>query len=605
SRSLLSKKEGLKVIFLDIDGVLVTDISRFIAEKWLGKKTPEENLVESLDPEAIANLKEIIQKTGAKIVISSTHRARGVFENMGKVYELIHKEKTDAGVDIAPLCREKNINFLQEVWRIGKLPGEIIDITPIIIPVKNDKKLIPWLLKRRRGYEIYLWLKEHKVLRYVIFDDTEEMLEPQSENFIKCESHLGITEKNAAEAIKILNSPKVKGAKKQKSSSSPVGIKSRPDTNAANLKCSSPAFSKYKGISSGSLAVSDWPDILRDDLKTLKDKIRALSSEQVISGGYPELSVRWKDLVAPNPISRSKYSSIWKYRLAGTNEFYVTRDAVSNCMIADLIMGRFLRVLGIRTTQSHLISERGYKSEKLILMPFIQGNNLEEELLRGVIDNNCADFVQSMELIDLAFNNWDRKEVHVIIGRDGIPVFIDGDVSLGIDEKSEGVNFKNRVRSGWKSEYSFSNIFYGNSLYFSLSKRTRAKVWMARRFVLIPDKHIEATVEFFVDQFEESNFDKGRCITELKQAKRDALIFISRPSSVSSPIKDSIVSLLSGKTEQGLNHKTAHSDRLVKRREFLRIGFGYMTKLSGLGALLFLAEGCAGSARGRGSKALR
>ncbi|MCK5081337.1 MAG: hypothetical protein KAR31_00390, partial [Candidatus Omnitrophica bacterium] len=128
---------------------------------------------------------------------------------------------------------------------------------------------------------------------------------------------------------------------------------------------------------------------------------------------------------------------------------------------------------------------------------------------------------------------------------------------------------------------------------------------MARRFVLIPDKHIEATVEFFVDQFEESDFDKGRCITELKQAKRDALIFISRPSSVSSPIKDSIVSLLSGKTEQGLNHKTAHSDRLVKRREFLRIGFGYMTKLSGLGALLSLAEGCAGSAHGRGSKALR
>ncbi|MCK5015134.1 MAG: hypothetical protein KAS66_15090, partial [Candidatus Omnitrophica bacterium] len=401
---------------MDIDGVLVTDISCLIAEKWLGKKTPEENFVESLDPETIENLKEIIQKTGAKIVISASCRARGVFEDMGKIYKLIRKQATDAGVDLAPLCREKNINFFKEVWRIGNLPGEIIDITPIIIPAARDKELIQGLLESGRGHEIARWLKEkekeNKILGYVIFDDTEEMLEPQSKYFIKCESHLGITEKNAAEAIKILNSPKVKGVKslrvtktkKQKSSSSPVGIKSRIDTNAANLKCSSPAFSKYKGISSGSLAVSDWPDILRDDLKTLKDKIRALSSEQVISGGYPELSVRWKDPVALNPISRSKYSSIWKYRLAGTNEFYVTRDAVSNCMIADLIMGRFLRVLGIRTTQSHLISERGYKSEKLILMPFIQGNNLEEELLRGVIDNNCADFVQSMELIDLAFN---------------------------------------------------------------------------------------------------------------------------------------------------------------------------------------------------------
>lgn len=54
----------MKIIFLDIDGVLNS-------EEWLDKRNDNE----TINPEQVKLLKEIVDRTGAEIVLSSTWRA--------------------------------------------------------------------------------------------------------------------------------------------------------------------------------------------------------------------------------------------------------------------------------------------------------------------------------------------------------------------------------------------------------------------------------------------------------------------------------------------------------------------------------------------------
>ena len=65
-----------KIIFLDIDGVLNT--------KWwytqMDRKTPKDKYGYAFDPKAVANLKRIVEKAGADIVISSSWKSFGFSE---------------------------------------------------------------------------------------------------------------------------------------------------------------------------------------------------------------------------------------------------------------------------------------------------------------------------------------------------------------------------------------------------------------------------------------------------------------------------------------------------------------------------------------------
>ena len=90
----------MKIIFLDIDGVLNTD-------KWeaymLSQRLPlEDEFGIFFDKEAINNLAKILTITKAKIVIHSTWK-------LGKPLE-----------------------WLQLLWNKRRLPGHIFDITPDI-----------------------------------------------------------------------------------------------------------------------------------------------------------------------------------------------------------------------------------------------------------------------------------------------------------------------------------------------------------------------------------------------------------------------------------------------------------------------------------------
>lgn len=154
----------MKIIFLDIDGVLNVIPHEYDQYGSLFHKQFENNL------------RNIIEKTDAKIVISSTWRKSG-------------------------------LHVMKSMWMHRGLAGEIIDCTPQIY--YNHNKVV-------RGHEIQEWLnKNPQVTSYVILDDDKDMLTYQLENFVLCAENLnhddcvdlgyGLTKKCAEKAILILN----------------------------------------------------------------------------------------------------------------------------------------------------------------------------------------------------------------------------------------------------------------------------------------------------------------------------------------------------------------------------------------------------------------
>lgn len=163
-----------KIIFLDIDGVLNT-------KEWhsrMTKDTPKDEFGYTFDPVAVANLAHIINETGASIVISSSWKFYGVPK-------------------------------LRQMWKIRKLPGTILDITPNTI---SDEMLLNANLDEMelgvcRGNEIKEWLSRHKdeVSNYVIIDDYDDLLPEQKDHAVLTDSLIGITDFDAKKAISILN----------------------------------------------------------------------------------------------------------------------------------------------------------------------------------------------------------------------------------------------------------------------------------------------------------------------------------------------------------------------------------------------------------------
>lgn len=176
----------MKVIFLDIDGVLNVEV--YLTAFWdickrinlarpqaasLRMDIMRDEYGNLFCPLACRRLEWIVKETDAKIVISSTWRMSG-------------------------------LSVMQNMWKHRELSGEVIDITPI--HMKNRVKELSFTERCERGYEIKEWLSTHQeVESYVIFDDDDDMLPEQLENFIQTDEAYGITLKDAERAIIILN----------------------------------------------------------------------------------------------------------------------------------------------------------------------------------------------------------------------------------------------------------------------------------------------------------------------------------------------------------------------------------------------------------------
>lgn len=144
-----------RVIFLDFDGVLVPDNGTWGWRKdYYGRE---------FHPRCVNCLKEIIEATDAKIVITSSWRG------YLSLWQLIR------------------------MWNARNMPGEIIGATEQI--------------SIYRGVEIDEWISKHKFSgRYVILDDmTYRQFEShQHHNIVTIYGGRGLTNADAELAIKIL-----------------------------------------------------------------------------------------------------------------------------------------------------------------------------------------------------------------------------------------------------------------------------------------------------------------------------------------------------------------------------------------------------------------
>lgn len=161
----------MKVIFLDIDGVLNNEYSESRCGKYIG-----------IDDDKVELLKQIVDKTGAIIVLSSTWRLGTT--RYGQSLEHHHE-------------------YMNE--KLGKYGLGIYDVTPELSQYGD-----------LRGKEINIWLQEHKDLNiesWIVLDD-EFFLDfnlPQYDildHWVKTDyydSEGGLSQEHVDKAVKILN----------------------------------------------------------------------------------------------------------------------------------------------------------------------------------------------------------------------------------------------------------------------------------------------------------------------------------------------------------------------------------------------------------------
>lgn len=151
----------MKVIFLDVDGVLNSGEGL----KQHINKNGFNGILEysKIEDKPLKLLQEIIEKTSAKIVLSSS------WNNNKRLYEKLERRLRDCGM-------------------------EIYDITPSLGS------------GNQRGDEIREWISANPVEKFIILDDDSDMCEYTTmENFINTTYKHGLTEELKDKAIEVLN----------------------------------------------------------------------------------------------------------------------------------------------------------------------------------------------------------------------------------------------------------------------------------------------------------------------------------------------------------------------------------------------------------------
>ena len=164
----------MKILFTDIDGVLCTqeEIFHDPAKKKSGEIKVEDYMREVngtwlhiFRPVAVAALNHITDTTGAKLVISSTWKNKGI--------DRLKIHFKDQGVT-----------------------GEIVGKTPNVYNEEKKCKI--------RGEEIQAWLDENPAPEsFVILDDMDEM-EPLKNYLVQTDHTKGLQDEQVDKAIKML-----------------------------------------------------------------------------------------------------------------------------------------------------------------------------------------------------------------------------------------------------------------------------------------------------------------------------------------------------------------------------------------------------------------
>lgn len=177
----------MKLLFLDIDGVLNTEHGlKTISENWtkmdkihrVGKQVP-------FCPEAVEVLKQIIDETDAKLVITSTW-AGGA----------------------------NGLEKMKKLWEERNLPSEVIDVTKHTIHGIRGKEVDTYLKSRGFYYPIEYWnapaWEESRetcdIEGYCIVDDEWDFFILQEPHFVNTPAYYGLAgEGKLEEVIKSIN----------------------------------------------------------------------------------------------------------------------------------------------------------------------------------------------------------------------------------------------------------------------------------------------------------------------------------------------------------------------------------------------------------------
>ena len=169
SNVALSSLGQMKVLFLDIDGVLN---SRAYWSRVGDSITDAEFVTRSprlLDPDAIARLNRLLRVTRADIVVASTWRLR------------------------------ETIQTMQQLIDAAGIIGRVIGLTPLPSDVPGWKC---------RGDEIAAWWTAHAVpnATMAILDDESDP-GAFADRLVRTDPEIGLTEEDVERAIALLDSP--------------------------------------------------------------------------------------------------------------------------------------------------------------------------------------------------------------------------------------------------------------------------------------------------------------------------------------------------------------------------------------------------------------
>jgi len=180
-----------KIIFLDIDGVINTTKYHFT----------------KFDEECMDNLLEIINKTNAKIVVSSSWRDEDNIRMKNNFLEHgFYESLWNKIIDIT--CRGYRYTIKGSNFPIvrGNEIKQWIDIH-LKYPWHSNKDFdCFYRINNEDGsFKIMDSNKLNVDYSYLILDDDNDMLYEQRNNFIQTDSLLGLSKEDITKAIKILN----------------------------------------------------------------------------------------------------------------------------------------------------------------------------------------------------------------------------------------------------------------------------------------------------------------------------------------------------------------------------------------------------------------
>lgn len=175
----------MKILFLDMDGVLNSMPDEDVRLTWKNDKELYMHRLYGIDPELAKKLKKIIDATDCKIVVSSSWR----------YFKDHHVEGEDWRKTLAELAEFDVSRF------IGNTPD-----------IMSRGAWCSGYERRRRGLEIQMWLENNtdiaepgKYTFCVLDDETGDITPVIKENVIETNYKTGLSDNNVELAIKILN----------------------------------------------------------------------------------------------------------------------------------------------------------------------------------------------------------------------------------------------------------------------------------------------------------------------------------------------------------------------------------------------------------------